>query len=266
MRERMRSAAAWVALSALGMGAVPCVAAAPPVDTPARVAVPDATARGIGQARPSRDGLPLHLEIRARDVYTAPGGRYHVMARNTAEKTVVAYGVRVIGRDRHARPRPLRAYVVRPSQPLEPRHLQPVAVPVAGLPPEYDVEATFVVFDDGSWIGDGDRARRELAAMREEYAAAREMAQLLAPLGDAPTRDALVRVTADLSRLLARLRTSGARASCEAVLRGLGVALDAQTARSRSYREAVLIGRDKVDRRIGRYRGLPLFERGEPRA
>ena len=238
----MRKRLGWI--TACGLGA--CLAAVPSASAQGRMAEP-------------RDA-PLVLDVREKHVRVVPSGSsFLVHATNRGTKTIVSYGVLVLRRDNEARPQPLRRHVVRPRQPLAPQQAEPVLILLDGPSPEYLVRPTFVLFEDGTWFGDGDAARHEIAALREEVAAARDMSLALAVLPERPDRAALVSLAERLSQGLARASTSRGRQQYEASLETLARVLDERTRGGRTYEEAITIVRIRLDRVLGRAAQYPFI-------
>lgn len=210
--------------------------------------------------------VPIDVRVTEQQVYvTPPGTGYSVMTRNRSGKVVVVYGLRLFRRERDARLRAVRSYVVRPRMEFRPDRQEFLSLPLEGGPPEYALNPTFALYEDGTWAGDGTLARREVASLREEYAAARHVGQLLAGLTTAPTREDLTRVVDDLSRQLARATGRAARQQFEWALQTFGRVLDERTRGDRTYEEAVYVVRDKVDRTLGRLDRLSFVARSEVR-
>jgi hypothetical protein len=121
------------------------------------------------------------------------------------------------------------------------------------------VRATFALFEDGTWVGDGRLVRPELAALREEYRAARAIGEVLAAVPDIPSRTHLVEATAQLAPGLALASSPEARRLFESVLTTLAAAIDPHTRGDRTLAQMVGIARDKVDRRLGSFEGLSFI-------
>ncbi|BCS32986.1 hypothetical protein TBR22_A22110 [Luteitalea sp. TBR-22] len=235
MRKRLGSIAAW------GLAAL-------------LAAVPAAEAQ-----QDHRPGEPLQFSIAERGIRVVPHGTPLVVwVTNHSDKVVVAYGVQVLQRDRHARLRPLRRVVVRPRDPMRPGFGGSAPIRVDGLAPEYEVLATFVLYEDGTWAGDAEQARAEVAAMREEYVAARDMGQALAAVPERPDRAALVRLADRFSQGLARAAAPRARQQYEAGLDTIARVLDERLRGDRTYEEAIVIARIRVDRALGQVERYPF--------
>jgi hypothetical protein len=231
MRKRVGVFAAW------GLAAFLCVAAHVSAE-------PRAPGAGDG---------PLVLDVLEAGTRVVPhGAPFVVWATNQAPKTIVSYGLVVSRRDHQARPQPLRRHVVRPRQGLAPGQRGQVPVRVEGPSPEYVLQCTFVLFEDGTWAGDADAARQEIASLREEYGAVRAIGADLAGMPQRPDRASLVTLARQLSQGLARASTHGARQQYEACLDTIARVLDERTRAGRTYEEALVITRVRVDRVLGR--------------
>ena len=171
----------------------------------------------------------------------------------------MSYGVRVFTRDGRARLVPADSYVVRPRYAFGPQLAQPLALRVPGEPPAYELRATFALFDDGTWWGSPDRARREIETIREEFDVLSALSQSLVAAGEAPTRDDVRAISARCARQLAAARTRGARRQLEDVMRRLAVDLDDSRAEPAALVLAVV--RDRVERALARYEPLGFVRR-----
>ena len=124
---------------------------------------------------PEPGDVPIILTIIESAAARRPAepARFVVAARNVSSQRIVAWGADVLERDRKARLRPIVTYGLRPAVSLADSHAVLEGFAVGGPRPAFEARATFAVFEDGSWAGNGTMARREIASMRDEYVAAR---------------------------------------------------------------------------------------------
>jgi hypothetical protein len=216
--------------------------------------------------RPSPGQVPIVVEIReapAPRLFGA-GSSFRVTGRNVAGKPIAVWGAQLYKRDRQARWRPVTAYVMRPPANLRTTlgDLDGFVAPGAG--PEYEARATFAIFQDGTCAGNGEMARREVASLREEFSAARNIGMVLAGVPDAPTADHLARASTVLARGLAPASSRRTRQLYEGVLTRLGRAMDARLRSDPKPEQLVQMARDMVDAHLQELEGLP-FVTGQAR-
>jgi hypothetical protein len=247
MRKRWLSVAAGslVALFASGAGAQ-----VPPRDA------------GMPSVRPSPGQVPIVVEIRAApgpQVHRA-GSSFRVTGRNVAGKPIAVWGAQLYKRDHQARWRPVTAYVMRPAN-LRTTLGELDGFIAPGAAPEYEARATFAIFQDGTWAGNGEMARREVDSLREEFSAARNIGMVLAGIPDAPTADQLVRASTVLARGLAPASSRRTRQLYEGVLTRLARAMDARLRGDRKPEQLVQMARDMVDAHLQELEGLSFVTR-----
>lgn len=207
----------------------------------------DVPAVPVGSAV-ARHDLPIGLAVLTPEVAGRRPGPVTVRAVNRGTRVIVACGVIVLRRDRHARLRHDATYVIRPRYGLAAGAVETLAFPLDDVPPAFDLRPTFTLFADGSWAGDATAARAEIEGRREEYRVARRIAMALATVPAQPARRALVRLADRFSEGLARAVTPEGRAQYDAVLRTLASALDERTRAGRPYSEAIAVARRRVER------------------
>ena len=212
---------------------------------------------------PEPGDVPIILTIIESAAARRPAepARFVVAARNVSSQRIVAWGADVLERDRKARLRPIVTYGLRPAVSLADSHAVLEGFAGGGPRPAFEARATFAVFEDGSWAGNGTMARREIASMRDEYVAARSMAVVLGDLPAAPDRGAVRQASLALVRAHASARSHRTRRLNDSILRTLAMALDPEMLADRTVAQMVDIARGAVARQLSDLERLTFVTR-----